>query len=132
MRGGIEREDHVAACRVGLDGLGQQAVQRERLVVAARHQAFDDIAADRLHREALDDQRIEAVEGAEHAFGQTAAFGRIRIDIRQGAKAIRQGSRAMHGDGGGGNRRGRDLGRVGRGKTHRAKERGGQHKGAAW
>ena len=78
---GIEREGDVAARGVGLDRAGDQPVERERLVVAARHQAFDHVAADRLQRDAPDDQGIEAVEGAEHAVHQAAALGRGRIGI---------------------------------------------------
>ena len=99
MRGRIEGEGDVASRIVGFDRSRQQAVERERLVVAARHQAFDYIAADRLQRVALDDQRIEAVESAEHALDDAAAFRRIRIGIGHGREIVRQSRRAMHGDG---------------------------------
>ena len=78
---------------------GQQAIQRERLVIAARHQALDHVAADIRRREPFDDQRIEAVEGAENALHQPAAFGRVRIDVGKRRKIRRQGRFAMHGDG---------------------------------
>ncbi len=100
MRRRIERESDVAPRIVGLDRARQQTVERERLVVAARHQALDDIAADRLHGETLDDQRIEAVEGAEHALGQPAALRRIGIDVGQRGEIARQRRRAVHGDSG--------------------------------
>ena len=80
-RGGVEREGDVAALGVGLDRAGDQPVERERLVVAARHQALDHVAADGPQREPLDDQGIEAVEGAEHAVHQAAALGRGRIGV---------------------------------------------------
>ena len=99
MRRRIEREGDVASRIVGLDRARQQAVERERLVIAARHQAFDYIAADRLHGVALDDQRIEAVESAEHALDDAAAFRRIGIGIGHGREIVRQSRRAMHGDG---------------------------------
>src|SRR5262249_41035408 len=60
----------------------------------------DDIAADCLHGEALDDQRIETVEGAEYAFDHPAAFRRVRINVRGGGEIGRQRRCAMHGDGG--------------------------------
>ena len=72
MRRGIEPERDVAPRVVGLDRAREQAVEREGLVIAARHQAFEHVAADRLHGEALDDERIEAVERAEHALHQPA------------------------------------------------------------
>ena len=80
-RGGIERESDVAARRVGLDRAGEQPVERERLVVAARHQALDDVAADTCCSGAMpfDDERIEAVEGAEHALHQAAALRRAGL-----------------------------------------------------
>ena len=81
LRGGIEREGDVGAVGVGLDGAGEQAVEREWLVIAARQQAFDHVAADLRQREAFDDERVEAVEGAEHALRQSAALGRRRIGV---------------------------------------------------
>ena len=83
FRGGIEREGDVGAVGVGLDRAGEQAVERERLVIAARQQALDHVAADLRQREAFDDERVEAVEGAEHALRQAAALGRGRIGVAQ-------------------------------------------------
>ena len=54
---GVEVEGDIAARVVGLDALGQQAVERESLVIAARHQALDHVAPDLLNGEAPDDQR---------------------------------------------------------------------------
>ncbi len=56
----IEPEGDVAPRVVGLDRARQQTVERELLGPATRHQAFDHVAADRLHGEALDDEGIEA------------------------------------------------------------------------
>ena len=95
----IEPEGDVAPRIVGLDRARQQTVERERLVIAARHQAFDHVAADRLHGEALDDEGIEAVEGSKHALHQPAALRRIGIGIGQHGKAVRHCRRAVHGDG---------------------------------
>jgi hypothetical protein len=80
-RRGIERERHVAARIVGLHRARQQAVKRERLVIVARQQALDDIASDRLYRQTQDNERVETVECAEHAFGDGPALRRIRIDV---------------------------------------------------
>ena len=71
----IEREGDVAALGVGLDAVGEQAVERERLVIAARQQALDHVAADIGGGQAFDDERIEAVEGAEHALHQRPPLG---------------------------------------------------------
>ena len=96
---GIEAEGDIAPRVVGLDALGEQAVKREGLVIAARHQALDHEAADLLHGKTPDDQRIEAVEGAEHAPDQPAALGRIGIGIGHMGEIGRQRRRAMHRDG---------------------------------
>ncbi len=91
-------EGDVAPDVVGLHALGQQAIQRESLVIAARHQAFDHKASDLLHGEAPDDQGIEAVKGAEKALQQPAAFRRIGIGVGHMGEIGRQGGRAVHGD----------------------------------
>ena len=44
MRARIEMEGHKGARGVGLDGLSDKAVKRERLVLRARHQALIDIS----------------------------------------------------------------------------------------
>lgn len=64
-----------AALRVGLYFAGEQPIERERLVVAAGHQAFDYVPADRLRRDPSHDKGIEAVEGSEHALDQAPPFG---------------------------------------------------------
>ena len=109
-RAWIEREGDVAAGGIGLDRAGDEAVKRERLVIAARHQAFDHITADHitaaderaantLGNQALHDERIEAVEAAEHAFHQAAALGRIRIDVGRRFEVLGQGRLAVHRNG---------------------------------
>ncbi len=120
MRRGVEPERDVAPRVVGLDRAREQAVEREGLVIAARHQTFEHVAADRLHGEALDDERIEAVERAEHALHQRSALGRVGIGVGRGDKILRHGRGAMHGDGVGG--------RVGRGRRHQGEhgDRGAQ------
>ena len=109
-RGGIERKGRVAARRVGLDRLGKKAVEREWLVVAARHQAFDHRARDdvdaadqgraqALGGQALDDERIEVVEGAEHALHQAAPLRRRGIDVGQVVEPGGECRLAVHGNG---------------------------------
>ena len=76
LRGGVEVEGHVAALGVGLDAARNQSVKRERLVIAARHQAFDHVAANGRWSDPFYNERIEAVEGTEHALHQAAVLGR--------------------------------------------------------
>ena len=89
VRRRIEPEGDVAARIVGLDRTRQQPVKRERFVVTARHQALDHVTAEVLHRETFDDERIEAVERAEHALHQPAALRSIRIGIGKLGKIVR-------------------------------------------
>jgi hypothetical protein len=83
---------------IGLNAVRQQTIERERLVIAARHQAFDDVTADLLNREPLDDQRVEAVERAEDALHQPAALWRIGIGIGHVLEIVGQRRLAMHGN----------------------------------
>ena len=105
MCGRIEAKGHVAARFVGLDRARQQPVERERLVVTARHEAFDHVTAEVLHGETFDDERIKAVEGAKHALHQPAALRGIGVGIRKFDKIVRHRRRAVHGDGVSGFRR---------------------------
>ena len=98
FRGRIEREGDVGAVGVGFDRAGEQAVERERLVIAARQQALDHVAAHLRQREAFDDERVEAVEGAEHALRQPAALGRGRVGVAGMVEAGGQRRLAVHGD----------------------------------
>src|SRR5262249_1939705 len=108
-RGWIERKGDVGPCRLGLDRTPHEAVERKRLVVAARHQAFDHVTADdvgaahqrRAHalgEQALHDEWIETVEGAEHALHEPAAFGRSWIGIAQLREPRRERRLAVHGN----------------------------------
>jgi hypothetical protein len=54
---------------------------------------------DLLHGDAPDDHGVEAVEGAEDALHQPAAFRRIGIGIGHVGEIRRQCGLAMHGDG---------------------------------
>ena len=94
----IEMEGDGAAVVRHLDRLRDEAIERERLIEAARHQALDDKVADPVRRHAAHDQRIETVEGAESAHRQTTALGRIRIDVREMREAGRLFGAAIEGD----------------------------------
>src|SRR5262249_13407155 len=72
---------------------------REWLVVATRHQALNHVAADRLHGETLNDQRVEAVKSPEHPLHQLTASRCIGIDVRRRSETVRHRRRTMHGDG---------------------------------
>ena len=132
MRRRIEREGDVASGLVGLHRPRQQSVKRERLVVAARQQALDDVAANGLQGETLDDKGIEAVEGAKHALDQSAALRRVGIDVGQRGEAGRQRRYAVHCDGGFGDDVGRNaLRRLGNSRQRKAGQHAGQQLGAA-
>ena len=61
----------------GLDRLAEQAIERERLVDRLDHQGIvDDPHARRV---SLEDERVEAVEGAEAGQHQRTALDRFRI-----------------------------------------------------
>jgi len=77
----IDSETDVGARGVGRDAVGQQAVERERFVVAAGEQAFDDVTPHMCGRQSFHDERVKAVEGAEHALRQVPAFRRLRIGV---------------------------------------------------
>ncbi len=95
---GVEMKRDVASSVVGLDAFRQQSVESESLVIAARHQAFDDEPPDLLHREAPDNKRVEAVKGAEGAPDQPAALRRVGIGIGHMGEIGRNRRGAMHGD----------------------------------
>src|SRR4051812_21588702 len=76
-RPGIKVESDVGSRVVSVYAFRQQPIKRKSLIIAPRHQAFDHIAPDLLHSEALYDQRIDAVEGAEQPLHNTAPFRRI-------------------------------------------------------
>ncbi|MGY3458906.1 hypothetical protein ACVWW5_004356 [Bradyrhizobium sp. LM3.4] len=96
---GIDVERDKAPLVVGLDRSGEQAVERERLVIAAREQALDHVVPHLLHGQSLDDEGIEAVEGAENAPGQPATLGGIRIDVGHVGEIGRHRRLAVHGNG---------------------------------
>ena len=95
----IEVKRDIAALGIGLDATRNQSVKRKRLVMAARHQAFDDVAADGGGSDPLHDERIETVEGAEHALHQAPAFGCIGVGIGETGEALGPRRCAVHGNG---------------------------------
>src|SRR5947208_13788972 len=96
LPGGVEVEGHVAALGVGLDAPRNQSVKREWLVIAARHQTFDHVAANGRWSDPFHNEGIEAVEGAEHALHEAAALGCGGFRIRQVSKTLWPGRRTVH------------------------------------
>ena len=90
----IELERHIAARLIGVDCARDQPIKRERLVIAARHEAFDHLAADdidvadqwgahALRHQAPRDKGIDAFKSAQHALNQAAALRCVGIDIAE-------------------------------------------------
>jgi hypothetical protein len=72
-----------------LDGFRDQPVERERLVQATCHQAFDGEVADAESRHALDYQLVETVKRPGIAKDETPAFWRVGIDVGEVSEARR-------------------------------------------
>src|SRR4029077_4295528 len=72
---------HETARGIGGHTLGEQAVERERLVIAPCKQALDHIAAHICRGQSFDNKRVQAVESALYSLHQLSAFrcGRVRI-----------------------------------------------------
>src|SRR5262249_23762061 len=68
--------------------------------IAARHQALDHVTADRRRCDALYDEGIEAVEGAEHALYQAAALGCGGVGVGDAGGALGPGGGPPRGRGG--------------------------------
>ena len=81
-----------------IDGLGQQAVEREGLIPVAAEKAFENIGTDVHRRRALDDEGVHAVEAAGDRLSQLAALRRVGICIGQVLEVRRQGRFPVHGD----------------------------------
>ena len=120
---GLRWKDDAIPRLVGFEALGDQAVERERLVGRARHQRLIDIADEALRgRQSLDIIGVQAVEGAEIGEIEPAALGRLRIDVGQVVEVGRQRRLAVHRDRA--HRRADDA----RGRRRRAQ--GGSERGA--
>src|SRR5215470_19216 len=64
-----------------LDSLGDQAVEGKRLVGAARQQTLIDVVAQTRCAHPLDDERVEAVEGAKFPKHEPSTLRRLRVDV---------------------------------------------------
>ena len=105
FRGGIDREFDPRTVVGHGHGLRQQAIEREGLVGAARHQRFEyQLAvfgvphAPRRRSHRIQHERIEGIEGAGHAMSDLATLRRFRIDVGKVAEIRRQGRLAQHRD----------------------------------
>ena len=94
----VQRELDEAPIVRRLDLLGDQAIERERLVVSPGEQALIDIFADAFGALAFDDERIETVEGAALGEREPPTLRRIRIGVGKMGEARRLGGLAMHGN----------------------------------
>jgi hypothetical protein len=97
-RFGAQVESDGAAVLRKLDAFGDQPVERERLVAAARHQALVDVLANVAGRHPPDDESVEAIEGAQGAQHEPITLGCSGIDIREVLEPRRMLRGAMHGD----------------------------------
>ena len=96
MRARIEVEGHMRPRGVDVDRLRDEAVEREGLVLRARHQALKDIADEALRgRPRLQIEGIEAVEGSGEADAKPSALFRARVR-RKGNDRSRAAGRARH------------------------------------
>ena len=98
LRFRIEREGDGGAVVGDVDGLGEEAIEREGFIQPARHQGLDRKLARACRGGALDDQRIEAVEGAGIGKPQTSAFRCIGVDVGEVIEIARLFGRAMERD----------------------------------
>ncbi len=96
---GPQVEDHPSAIHRHLDLLREQTVFGEGLVLALHRQRIEE-PADAGCRDALEDEAVEAVEGAERALMHLAALGRVGVGVVEMGEAGRVFRVAMHGDGG--------------------------------
>src|SRR5262245_5096239 len=96
--GRIDAETDIRARRICRYAIGQQAVQRERFVVTASKEAFDDVAPHVGGWQSFHDEGVEAIEGAEHAVRQVPALRCLRIDVGRMAETRPPCRFPMHGD----------------------------------
>ena len=121
-RAGIEVEGREGAGVVGVQPPRDEAVEREGLVLRARHQGLEDHRVQPLGgRAGLEVEGVQAVEGAEQAQAQPSALGRIRVGVGEMGEVVGQGGGAVHGD----RRRRAGAGRAAE-RGGRAAERGGR------
>ena len=72
---GVEVERDGTAVLRHLDGAGDEAIERERLVGRAHHEALQHVARHRVRGDADHDERVEAVEGALEGQGDPPPAG---------------------------------------------------------
>ncbi|MNS62661.1 hypothetical protein D3C72_957300 [compost metagenome] len=101
----VDVELDEASLLIPLHCFGQQAVKAERLIAGAQHQGFVEKIAEfrvpdaaRRGAHSLENEGIEAVEGADDAIGDAAAFLHVRIDIRKVPEVCGELRRAVHGN----------------------------------
>ena len=127
----IEAERRKGAGVVGLDRTGDQAVEREGLVLRARHQGLEDHGVQPLGgRAGLEVEGVQAVESAEHAEPQPAALRRVGIGVGELPEVRRERRGAVHRDGGGLRLR-RLRARVRRGRHQRGRQEQGHEAAGA-
>ena len=91
-----EAERYGGKIRADVDGLGQQAVKRERLFPVASEQALESVGANTGHRLAEDDEGIGRIECSRHCLVEAAAARGTGICIGEVGEVGRQSGFAMH------------------------------------
>jgi hypothetical protein len=95
-------ESDVASLGVGFDAFRQQAIEREGLVIAARHQAFDDVAADLLNRDPFTMKGLRLSKVPSRPKMIRPPFGAPGLAIGHAGEPRRQRRGAVHRDAGAG------------------------------
>ena len=96
----VEAEDDVGTGIVGLDRLGDQAIECERFIEGAQHQRLEYVADETLCRGSRTQViRIEAVERPLVGERQMASFRRLRIGVGKAREIGGQRRLAMHSNG---------------------------------
>src|SRR5262249_59846950 len=75
--GRINGEGHETTRGVGSNAVSKKSIQRERLIITAREQTFDDVTAPIGCGQPFDDKRVEAIEGADDALHKLATLRRV-------------------------------------------------------
>ena len=96
----VEAEDDVGMGIVGLDRLGDQAIECEGFIEGAQHQRLEYVADETLRRGSCTQViRIEAVERPFLGERQMASFRRLRIGVGKAREVGGQRRLAMHSNG---------------------------------
>ena len=121
---GPQGEDHERAVLGHLDRLGDEAVFAERLVLARDHEGIEG-EAHPARGDALQDEGVEAVVGADRGLVHLPALGGVRIGVVEMGEAGLVLHRAMHGDPGP-----YEVGIVSRSRGPREKRQQGYDRGS--